>query len=251
MIQPNICKIRWILAVGLALAFVVGTCNAYAEPTRREQAETLFNEARSLVDAGRDAEGCPKFEASFALHPSASTMINIARCHERQGKVATAWQDYQRAITSNKDTPDEQRRKALLDIAQQGLRALAPRLPKLRIVIPDAPTNMEILRGETRIPPAALFQDLAVDPGRHEIRVRAPGYHPETRLVTLEEGKTVTVKFTLRPIDAMNSRATNPWRPLGITLLAGGVVGLGVGATSGMLSLDTVNDVKARCGGVH
>lgn len=255
MIQPNKCDVRRILRTGLTLAFVMGTCDAYAEPTRREQAETLFNEALSLVEAGHDAEGCPKFEKSFALYRSASTMINIARCHERQGKVATASQDYQQAIDSSKETPDAQRRQALLDIAQQGMQALAPRLPKLRIVIPNAPVNTEVLRGETKVPSAALFQDLPVDPGQHTIRVRAPGHRPETRFVTVEEGKVVTLEFKLQPVDTWKddpmARPRNYWRTVGITLIAGGATGFGVGAVAGALSLEKVNEIKDICGGVH
>lgn len=240
-----------MLRFGLMLAFVAGSGDVLAGPTRRDEADALFNEARRLVDAGRHAEGCPKFEASFALYSSASTMINIARCHERQGKVATAWQDYQRAIALTKDIQDAERRKSLIDIAQEGMQALAPRLPKLRIVIPDAPAGVEVLRDKINVSPAEILQGLAVDPGQHEIRVSAPGYLPEIRTVTLEERKTITVEVTLHLVDAMNSRARGYWRPLGVTFLAGGAIGLGVGAVSGIVSLQKVNDIEARCGGVH
>lgn len=193
-------------AVGLAsaVAVMLGGSAARAQQPARDPvaAEALFKAARALVDKGDDAAGCPKFEASFALNPSASTMINIARCHEREGKVATAWHDYQRALVLNRETAGEQRRRSLDEIAQKEIAALEPRVPKLRVVVASAPSGLEVRRDGAALPAAALGEPLPIDPGAHEIRASAPGHETETRALTLAEGQTETVELALRPVAA-------------------------------------------------
>ncbi|WP_437526568.1 PEGA domain-containing protein [Sorangium sp. So ce726] len=186
------------LASAAAVAF--GGAAAHAQEPARDPvaAEALFKAGRALVDKGDDAAGCPKFEASLALNPSASTQINIARCREREGKLATAWHDYHRALVLNRETVGEQRRRSLEEVANKGIAALEPRVPKLVIVVKGAPAGMEVLRDGTALPAAALGEPLPVDPGPHEIRASAPGHEAETRSITLAEGETTTVELTLR-----------------------------------------------------
>ncbi|WP_437722835.1 PEGA domain-containing protein [Sorangium sp. So ce861] len=197
--------------VGLASAAAVLLCGAAAraqEPARDPvAAEALFKAARALVDKGDYAAGCPKFEASLALNPSASTMINIARCHEREGKLATAWHDYNRALVLNRETAGEQRKRSLEQIAQKEIAALEPRVPKLRIVVEGAPAGVEVQRDGTALPAAALGEPLPIDPGPHEIRASAPGHETETRAITIAEGQTETVELTLRPAAAAGAGA--------------------------------------------
>ncbi|WP_437673561.1 PEGA domain-containing protein [Sorangium sp. So ce131] len=190
-------------ALGLVGSAAHAQQPAGAQPARDPvAAEALFKAARVLVEKGDDAAGCPKFEASLALNPSASTMLNIARCHERAGKLATAWQDYHRALTLNRETAGEQRRRGLEELAQKGIAALEPRLPKLRVVVSGAPAGLEVQRDGAMLPAAALGEPLPADPGAHEIRASAPGHQAETRSVALAEGETVTVELTLRPVAA-------------------------------------------------
>ncbi|WP_437956583.1 PEGA domain-containing protein [Sorangium sp. So ce119] len=198
---------RAALALAAGAAIALGGATARAQQPARDPvaAEALFKAARALVDKGDYAAGCPKFEASLELNPSASTMINIARCHEHEGKLATAWHDYHRALVLNRETAGEQRRRGLEELAQKGLAALEPRVPKLRVVVEGAPPRVEVQRDGTPLPAAALGDALPIDPGPHEIRASAPGHQAETRSVTLKEGETVTVELTLRPAAAAPS----------------------------------------------
>ncbi|WP_437621024.1 PEGA domain-containing protein [Sorangium sp. So ce1151] len=206
-------RMRAVAGLASAAAVALGGSAARAQqqqpPRDPVAAEALFKAARALVDKGDYAAGCPKFEASLELNPSASTMINLARCHEREGKVATAWHDYNRAIVLNRETAGEQRRRGLEEIAQKGISDLDARVPKLRVVVKSAPSGAEVQRDGTPVPAAALGEPLPVDPGPHEIRASAPGHETETRSVTLREGESVTVELTLRPA-ARPTAATAP-----------------------------------------
>lgn len=194
-------RARWMVGAACAAAVALSAPGARAQQPARDPvaAEALFKAARALVEKGDYAAGCPKFEASLALNPSASTMINIAKCHEHEGKVGTAWEDYHRALTLNRETQGDKRRKGLEELANKGIAALEPRVPKLAVVVKGAPEGLEVLRDGKPLPPAALGEALPADPGSHEIRASAPGHKEETRTVSLEEGKTETVEITLKP----------------------------------------------------
>ncbi|MDI1445984.1 PEGA domain-containing protein [Polyangium sp. 6x1] len=189
--RPAVACVTW--------AIVAGAAPARAEPVKSDPAaaEALFKAGRDLVKQGDYAAGCPKFEAALALNPSAGTMLNIARCHEHEGKLATAWEDYHRAQTLNRETAGAARKRELDDIAIQGIKDLEPRLPRLRVVVTAPPAGMEVSRDGKDLPSAAWGEALPVDPGKHEVSARAPGHKPRTAYVTLEEGKTSTVEIAL------------------------------------------------------
>lgn len=252
------CSRATLLPGGIFAALLLVSPGALAQRSAGDQAaaDALYNEARDLLKAGNKAAGCAKFVASEALSPAASTMLNIARCDEQDGKVATAFADYTQALRLNGDTPGVERRKELEALAEQGRRALEPRLPRLRIVITGAPAGVQVQRDREEIPASALGEALPADPGVHQVHVSAPGYREETRAVTLEEGKTAVVEIALQRSaaggtsgDAPPSRQGPGWsRPAGIALTTVGAVGLVVGAVTGIVSLDKIGAIKSSAG---
>lgn len=231
---------------GVVASALVGLSSAaLAAPTEadRAAAEALFKTARQLVGDGDYAAGCPKFEASFALFPSASTLLNIAKCHEHEGKLATAWKDYSQALALNRDTRGAERQQQLAAIAEEGMRALEPRLPRLRIVVTGAPPDVRVLRDKVQIPAPALGEALPVDPGQHEIRVSAPGRVTETRTVTLEEGKTVTVEIALKEAPKASPAAAEGGVPTWVWVTGG--AGLALTGASVYFLIDDLAAIDA------
>lgn len=245
---------RWGALTALMLISPAALAQSGAD---QAAADALYNEGRALLKAGQRAAGCAKFEASLALSPATSTMLNIARCHEQDGKIATALGDYTRALYLNRDTPGVERRTALEQIARAGISALTPRVPKLRVVLTAPPPGLEVWSDGKAIPPAALGEALPVDPGQHEVRASAPGYLPVTRSVSVEEGKSVELPLTLTRAPAPTTEPRRPtpaptgsWsRPLGIALTSVGAAGLVVGTVTGIVSLRKVNAIWMDCGG--
>ncbi len=74
----------WLVAA-IVTAF---SASAFAqEPT---EADRLFQEGRDLLAAGKPDEACAKFELSIKKDPRAvGTLLNLALCNERLGKLAT------------------------------------------------------------------------------------------------------------------------------------------------------------------
>jgi len=231
-IRPAVAWVAW--------AIVTNAAAARAEPVKSDPAaaEALFKAGRDLVKKGDYAAGCPKFEAALALNPSPGTMLNIARCHEHEGRLATAWEDYHRARTLNRETEGAARKRELDEIANQGIKDLEPRLPKLRVVVTAPPAGIEISRDGKDLPSGAWGEALPVDPGKHEVSARAPGRKPRTVEVTLEEGKTSTVELALE-VDATPKGGVPVW-----AWIAGGA-GLALAGVSAYFIYDNVVAVDA------
>src|ERR1035438_7696858 len=92
----------WILlAVGITATLASGPeARAQTASNTNVAAEALFEEARSLLAAGKYAEACPKFADSERLGPSVATLLNLANCWEKSGRTATAWATYREAASA-------------------------------------------------------------------------------------------------------------------------------------------------------
>jgi hypothetical protein len=130
-------------------------------------------------------------------------------------------------------------------------------LPRLRIRLAHPPPGVEVRSDDKVLPAAALGDALPEDPGPHVVRASAPGYHEETRSISLVEGKTTVVELELQKEagkEAGQAAEVQPkargWaRPAGVALVTVGAVGLAVGAVTGVLSLNKVSALRSSCPG--
>src|SRR6266446_6820357 len=116
---------------------------ASAEPTAVDKslATQLFKEGRMLVDQGKVAEGCRKLEESQRLDPGGGTLLNVALCHEKEGRSATAWTEFTEALGIAKKDDRAQR----IELAQTHIAALEPTLSLLVIQAPTADNFTHLL----------------------------------------------------------------------------------------------------------
>jgi hypothetical protein len=198
-------------------------------------AAALFSAGRDLVDKGNWKDGCAKFEASMILFPAASTLLNIARCYEHEGKLALAWSAYQRALVINRETQGEERKKALEEVARKGLAKVEPRLPRIKIVMRGAsPSGMRITHNGKDVPQAMLGTVLPVDPGPQSVNAEAPGYAPFSRTVDVQEGKLVDVTIDFKP----EGRAPSGGKRIPVWAWAAGGGGVALLAASAVFRVD-------------
>jgi hypothetical protein len=182
-----------LAATALAIAALVFARRAAADDTDRQIAQQLFDEGRVLLDAGKVAEACPKFAESQRLDPGGGTLLNLALCHEREGKTATAWGEYRDAL-GQAVQDDRKDREAF---AREHIDALAPKLVRVVVVVPPgvAANKPEIMLDRSKLPDAAWGSAIPVDPGEHRISATATYYRPwATTLTASEPGKTYTVE---------------------------------------------------------
>src|SRR5262245_24888909 len=120
---------RRVLGVFLAAASMGATATAMGQGgTDTVLAEDLFRQGRELMEGGNLAEACPKLAESYRLDRALGTLINLAYCHEKQGKSATAWAEFRQAAAEARALRDDRE-----TFAQKHIAALEAQLPRVRL----------------------------------------------------------------------------------------------------------------------
>jgi hypothetical protein len=157
------------------------TSSAQAQTT----AETLFDEGRELMAKGDYARACPKLAESQRLDPGGGTILNLALCHEAQGKKATAWAEFKDAIAyAIRDGRQNRERMAREHVAK-----LEPTLNRISVK-PAADARvpgLEIRVDGVAIGEAAWESPTPIDPGEHVVSAVAPGYREWTTTIKVDD----------------------------------------------------------------
>lgn len=215
----------------------------------RALAETLFFTARGLMEAGRYAEACAKLNESYRLDPAAGTLLNLAVCNEKIGKIASAWGEFRDSIAEARraNRPDREQ------LATERVKVLEPELPFLTIKVPAevrAISGLEITRNGNPLQAAAWDTDLPVDPGRVEVVETAPGYKPKTLFVSVANKEHATLNaeaLELAPIVRPPPPFWTTKREIGAALFGAGLVAAGVGTYFGIQAINDKKSSDSNC----
>jgi hypothetical protein len=182
--------------IAIVLAVSLLAAPAYGDPTEadRAAATALFKEGKRLMEQKETAAACRKFEESQRLDPSGGTLLNLAICHEAEGKTATAWSELSGALSLARRDGREER----VRLAEERIAALEPRLSKLVVLVPPTSdlAGLEIRRDRSVLGRAAWGAAIPIDPGEHVIEASAPGRRAFSQTLTIgatRETRTVTV----------------------------------------------------------
>jgi hypothetical protein len=246
----------FVLAAALVSA---AATDARAEPNEggAAAAESLFQEARKLMDAKRFNEACPKLVASHKIAPAVGTLLNLADCYEKAGQLASAWARFHEAIAlaQRLNRPDREK------TARERADKLEPRLIKLTIVANEP--NIEVKLDGNVLDPAVLGTAVPVDSGKHTIDAKAKGKKPfNTTIDVSERAKSPSVEIPALEVDPDAEKTTAPkeepkppeekkdgstQRILGLAGMGLGVVGLGLGTVFGLKTGSKWSDAKTHC----
>jgi hypothetical protein len=252
------------VALGAGLAFF--SRSALADPAT---AEALFRQGRQLISEGQIAAACEKFSASQRMDPSSGTLLNLADCHARESKTATAWAEFLTAARMAR-TQGETTRS---DEASRRARELEPTLSHITIAVTVRTPGFRLQRDDVTLEEAALASEIPVDPGQHVFSASAPGYvtwskairvgaNERQAIVVPRLEKHAATASATAPDDASKGATTSgdvpssalpPRRtPIGGYVLAGaGLVATGVGAFFGVKALATYKQAETDCSGGH
>jgi hypothetical protein len=149
-------------------------------------ADEKFEAASKLRDAGKTQQACAMFSEALALNPNAiGTILNVARCAEEEGKVATAI----RYFSDARDRAREQNLAPQLAAAEEHLTKLIPRQSHLAITFAETyPADAKLLVAG-RVVDFTAATDIVVDPGPTEVVVSAPGRVPFSSTVQVPESQ--------------------------------------------------------------
>ncbi|WP_437602764.1 hypothetical protein WMF28_14170 [Sorangium sp. So ce590] len=174
-----------IAGAALALALAVSPGVAFA------QAAALLDEGKALMKKGKLAEACPKIEESYRLSPRSATLLALATCHEKQGKLATAWSEY---IDLGAAARKEGNKRLEADAKARGAR-LEPRLPRLTVNVsrPAAVEGLEVTLDGAPLDSSIWGQARPIDPGAHKVSASAPGRKTWEGSVSIKRGERKAV----------------------------------------------------------
>lgn len=251
----------WVAVASL----VASTAHAQTRSTEDlAAAETLFREGRALIEAGQTSAACRKFEESYRLDSAPGTLLNTARCHQLEGKIATAWAEFHQVAAEARRDGREDREK----IATEAIQELEPRLPKLTIEVPSETRveGLEITRNGSKLGRAAWGTATPVDPGTVIIEASAPGFKPWKHQIDIPEAGKAQVSVPSlekapeapKPPPPAATAPVEPQRPppdpgspteqtAGLVIGGLGIIGIGVGSYFGVQAIGKRSDSDDNC----
>lgn len=243
---------------------------------QRAAAEALFRQGKQLMIDGKFKEACPKLEQSNRIDPAIGTLLYLAECYEKEGKVASAWATFSEA--ASKAQAEGQQDRA--EMGRSRAQALEPKLSRLSLQVSADARSIEgyqVKRGEDIVDPSLWGVPVPVDPGEYAIVISAPGYQEYALKVRVEgEGKTVEAQLPALvkakaeavpppappdeppPVDAPPQQQPGPvadggsgdgsgQRTAGIIIGGLGLAGIAVGSVFGFQAISKNDDAEKFC----
>jgi hypothetical protein len=167
-----------------------------AQAENTTEADQHFQRAVELMKADNCTEAVPAFLTSHKHDPSAATLVNLATCHARLGRSATAWKTYRQAA----ELASTERNEALRERALQAMSIIEPTLTKLQIVSNSSARLSIRVNGEQIH--AYDGRPIPLDPGESVVEAAAPGREPWRKSVSADDlGATIVIEVPdLRPV---------------------------------------------------
>ncbi len=267
--------LRACIALAVTIAFAAVTPAVRADPsaTDKTAAQALFDEGRKLLDAKKFIEACPKFESSQRLDPGGGTLLNLASCNEKLGKLATSWAQFNEALS----LAIRDGRQDRIAFARERIAVLEPKLPRItvKVAVPSL-EGLEVRLDDTPLARAIWGNATPIDPGQHTIVATATRRLPFRTAVTIEpkeqrsidvpalaedpaaaplETKPVPVPTTppkkldvdVVPPPAPAVESGSGRRTAGVIVGATGVIALGVGSIFGLRAFSKWSDSDKAC----
>jgi hypothetical protein len=245
-----------VVCVAVLVPLVAGQAGAQASKSDAAQAESLFVEAKKLMDAGRYAQACPLLAESQRLDPGGGTLLNLAACHEKEGRIATAWAEFNAAkAVANKDA-----RADRVTFAQERIAALEPLLPRLTISAPASAvaSGYEIVLDDVKRGSVTWGHASPIDPGHHVIRATASGKRAWERAFDIQERQTLVVEVpALEELASPTPASTSPDakmvtgssgpRPWAFVAGGAGIAALAVGSYLGLEAKKLRSESDEQC----
>jgi len=191
-----------LLGMSVAAGVFAWPVTAHGQ-TSEAVAEALFREGKSYFQAEDYARACPKLAQSYKIDPAGGTVLLLAICYEQQGKLASAWARYNDALAlAKRDGRQDRERRA-----REGLEVVEPKLSYVKLLLDPtcaSITGLSLSIDGTELPALADTR-LPIDPGKHQLVVRAPDYEDwtaEVEVVGASDLKEVAVPTLRRRVSS-------------------------------------------------
>ncbi len=231
---------KHVIAIATALALVA----VLGSTASADKADKLFQKAKKLHSEKKYAEACPTYEEVDKTDPAIGSKLNVAKCYEDWGRLATAYNWYVQADKMATDAKDERAPKI-----KEVIEELDVNVPRMTIKIPDGadPDIVDTLTLDGQPIPEAWHNTLQrIDPGPHVIEFVVDG-QKKKKMAPVERGGESELTLDIpkgvgkkpRPPKKKDGEVTPPpvvstpdpgktRRYLGIGIGSAGVVAVGV-----------------------
>jgi hypothetical protein len=187
----NVIKV-FVTAMACVVAFVISGRALAASPA---EAERLFREGRAAMNDENYETARSYFQQSYEIDRALGTLLNLAVCEEKLGKLGAALAHLQKALELA-DAEDTRR-----PLIVQRISRLDARIPRLTIQ-PDRSIDatVTLLLDSKPLDSADLRRSIRVDPGTHVLECSGPRGERCTKIFELSEGKESVQSPTLSPL---------------------------------------------------
>jgi len=214
-----------------SLVFILALLAAAESP--QTEAAKSFELGRAALKAGQLDSACKAFDRSYTLEPALGSLLNLASCLEKQGKLAGAWVRYNDAIAWAQRTHEAEREA----FARTNAQALKGRLSWLALSAAE-PLEAAIDGQPLHLGPVAV--SVPVEVGSHELVVEKPGFQRFAHVIAIAGPGTTSERvpaLTPEPRPAQGAltpaELTPPPPPPAVTAVlppaSGSAAGPGVG----------------------
>src|SRR5688572_16619112 len=225
----------------------------------RDDARRLATEAATHYEAGDYALALDLFLRAGRLYDAPTLKFWQARCLEQMGRLVDAEARYAEVARTRVDDDAPEAFLSAQRDSEAALAELRKRLPTITIVIHQAKDISKVELDGRVLPPPLVGAPVAVDPGTHVIKVtRSSGpERVESVAIVESQAQVVHVNFEapkqtplvpIMTLAAEEPESTTDWHTtLGLSSLALGTVGLGVGVIAGVQAMDKYKTLEDNC----
>jgi len=204
-----------------------------ADPATRATARTIAQEGLDLFDNKRWQEALDKFTRADNLMRTPTVSLLAARCLGKLGRLVEANERYQSAVRFPLAADASAAFKEAVTSAEREQKALAPRIPRLRVGLHGAqPGEVEVTLDGKPLAAAMIGVDRLTDPGPHALRGKRGDEVVEQRF-DMKEGQPLAVALAFAGTTPGSTQ-----RVIGWTLVGVGGAGLVASAVTLGLGLD-------------
>ena len=194
---------------------------------------------------GELATACARFAESQRLDPAPGTLLNVAQCEEKAGKLASSYAHLNEVLEA---LPKDDFR---VPYVRSALAALKPRIPTVTVTLAQGSEGARVTRDDLELRVGSFGVPLPVDPGPHVFVVRADGLPDARQEVTFREGQQASLVLSAgRPTTAPPkppAGGAGPSRTMTVAAFAIGGAGLVTGIVTGLLFADAASTYHDHC----
>lgn len=244
---------RAFFLLSLLAGWVALPRTAAAQGRDPSAADALFQQARDALARGDGATACARFAESQRLDPAPGTLLNVAKCEEKEGKLATSLAHLTEALET---LPKDDFR---IRYARAQLAALKPRVPTITVRLASGGAGARVTRDDIELREGSFGAALPVDPGPHVFVVRMEGHEDTREPITLVEGQQAIVTLAVgkpKPAAARTAAiaidttdGSGSTRSMAIASFTVAGAGLVTGVVTGLMFADAASTYRAHCDG--